>query len=125
MLSEDAGQEVKRPKPWPAIYTWIWPALVAAGRRQGYALALHGSMARDLDVVAVPWTEEAGSEEDLIAEIAEAVQVYLPDGSDPLQDPRFAPSDKPHGRRAWSLHMGGGAYIDLSIMPRKEADHAR
>jgi len=29
----------------------------------GYAIAPHGSLARDLDVIAVPWTEDAVSAE--------------------------------------------------------------
>lgn len=113
----DEAKPTKPQMPWPALYTWIWPALVAAGRRMGYAMALHGSMARDLDIIAAPWTEEAASAEELIAKIREVLQIYIDD--EHLQHPHFY-SEKPHGRRAWSLHMGGGAYIDLSVMPREE-----
>ena len=27
------------------------------------------------------------------------------------------PGMKPHGRLCWSFHLGGGPYIDLSVMP--------
>ena len=29
-------------------------------RRHGYAIGEHGSQRRDIDLIAVPWTEEAG-----------------------------------------------------------------
>ncbi len=105
----------KAPKPWPAIYTWVWSLIVAAGRRQGYAMAIHGSMTRDLDVIAAPWTDDAGSPEELLAEIRETIQIYLDE--EKIHDPHYY-SEKPHGRVVQSLHMGGGAYIDLSVMPR-------
>lgn len=105
----------KPAKPWPAIYTWIWTALIEAGRRQGYAMALHGSMARDLDVIAAPWTDEAGSEDDLLGEIQGVLEIYLDD--EHKKHPHFH-SMKPHGRSAWTLMLGGGAHIDLSVMPR-------
>lgn len=40
-------------EPWPD-----WTALQAEARDAGYALLLHGSLMRDVDVVAVPWREE-------------------------------------------------------------------
>lgn len=30
------------------------------------------------------------------------------------------PTPKPHGRKAWNLHLDHGAKIDLSVMPRTE-----
>jgi len=30
------------------------------------------------------------------------------------------PTKKPHGRLAWSFHMGAGPYVDLSVMPQSE-----
>lgn len=115
---ETEAKPAKPPKPWPAIYTWVWPMIVAAGRRKGYAMAIHGSMTRDLDVIAAPWTEDASSPVELLNEIREAVQVYMED--EQMYDPHLF-SEKPHGRLGWSLHMGGGAYIDLSVMPRSAA----
>lgn len=90
--------------------------LRAVARAHGYALAVHGSLARDIDVVAIPWTAEAVEAEALVAALAAEVErvnghVYFR-GRDPN------PTEKPHGRRAWSIHLGGGPYIDLSVMPR-------
>jgi hypothetical protein len=34
--------------------------------------------------------------------------------------PASVPTQKPHGRLAWSVHLGyrGNLYVDISVMPR-------
>lgn len=107
-----------------------------AARQLGYALAVHGSMAFDIDVVCVPWVDGAVSADDLIPALRKACSdvtglptllACFPDIPSEwhLQDeeaislgvPVF--SEKPHGRRAYSWQLGGGAYVDCSVMPLK------
>lgn len=90
----------------------------------GYALAWHGSLARDIDVVAVPWTEESLSAEELVDRLIKTLlecnngMAFLnPDRKD-FKDGVWGM--KPHGRRCWSIHLGGGPYIDLGVMPRQQ-----
>jgi hypothetical protein len=45
----------------------LYDPLVAVARRHGYALAVHGSLARDIDLVAIPWIVEA-DEPEILAE---------------------------------------------------------
>lgn len=92
----------------------IEPLRVVA-RSHGYALAVHGSLARDIDVVAVPWTAEAVEAEALVAALA--AEVERVNGHVYFRDRDKNPTEKPHGRRAWAIHLGGGPYIDLSVMP--------
>lgn len=104
--------------PKSPSYAWWYACLVPriqeiAGEH-GYAAALHGSLARDLDVVLVPWVEDAQPAEEVVAAIAKCFSYYGNDGAGGLR----APTDKPHGRRAWSIMLGGHAYIDVSVMPR-------
>lgn len=82
-------------------------------RRYGYALAVHGSLSYDIDLIACPWHDQACSPESLAAAIQEAVKAIT--GSAMGED--RCPENKPHGRLAWSFHMGGGPYVDLSVMP--------
>lgn len=93
----------------------------AAARGCGYALAVHGSTTRDLDVIAAPWTPEAVSADQLVARLCEecglrerAANTY-PDG-------RVTPNPepKPWGRWAWSLDgmPAPVQYLDLSVAPR-------
>lgn len=49
-----------------SIYAWMVPRLTEVARDCGYALGVHGSMHRDLDLIAVPWVDEAKSADDLI-----------------------------------------------------------
>lgn len=78
----------------------------------GYAACLHGSFTRDLDVVLVPWTDADSRDVDALIK-------YLADCTGTTA--AHPPSDKPHGRKAWSLHFkafGDPRWIDISVMPR-------
>lgn len=108
------------PKAAPAFYASLLPILIPVAREHGYALAVHGSMLRDLDLIAVPWTAEASPAEDLAEGLREGVG-----GSWKPYDTNGSRSAKPHGRRVWSIHFGGGCYIDLSVMPRADEMEAR
>jgi hypothetical protein len=97
-------------------YERLIEPLRLVARQHGYALAVHGSLSRDIDLVAVPWTEEAvsgfGLMTALLAEVRrrnEGTATVYPE----------MPSEKPHGRLAWSIHLGGGPYLDISILPRQ------
>lgn len=107
----------------PPMYAVLYPALVAIARKHGYALGVHGSMARDFDLIAVPWTEEAGQPMPMIDEMKAAVQgVYTDHEFDHLLTDGHV-TTKPHGRMAWSIHLttkgSDGPYLDISVMPLK------
>jgi len=93
----------------------LYSQLAAAARTKGYALAVHGSIVRDLDLLAVPWVDEAQHPEDLLDAIIACCKKWDRAG---LCD-KAKVTQKPHGRQAWVIHLGGGPYIDLSVMPRK------
>ena len=80
-------------------------------RRHGYALAVHGSLSYDIDLIACPWRDLATSSRSLAEAIYKAVEAI--NGTASIS----GPENKPHGRVAWSIHLGGGPYIDLSVMP--------
>lgn len=109
-----------------AFYAQYLPALTKRAREHGYCLAVHGSMATDVDLLAVPWTPDASPAEDLVESIRSTVDGHIPTSNDPAaaDDPYSDffknPVERPHGRRAWSIYLnpdGWGPYIDLSIMP--------
>ena len=97
------------------FYTTALPKIRAAARELGYAIGLHGSMTRDLDLMAVPWVDEHGTKDDLAA----AVQ-YAACG---MTASSFAWHEKPCGRIATSLCIcwtadkrPSAGHIDLSVM---------
>lgn len=90
----------------------------------GYALAVHGSLARDIDLIACPWAERAVDALELAGAIraeAERVMGYASMHAREVGDEYFergSPCAKPWGRLVWSYHLGGGPYIDLSVMAK-------
>lgn len=104
----------------------------AAARQHGYALAVHGSELRDLDLIAVPWVEEASSP----AVLAEAIRAMV-NGEFTTNDvPKNKPTRRPHGRLGWAIMLMGTdaralisktsatktpfhPYLDLSVIPPK------
>lgn len=92
------------------------PALRNVAYRYGYALAVHGSLNYDIDLVAVPWRETAID----ARTTAEAMRVAIDAIVGLAFEANPNPTKKPCGRLAWSFHLGGGPYVDLSIMPRPE-----
>jgi hypothetical protein len=103
-------------------FACILPALRTTARELGWAIALHGSMQRDMDLVAVPWVDEAAAPEVLVERLRNLLGGHIPNHAIEEWDrANRNPVDKPHGRKAWSIQLGGGAYIDLSIMPRVPA----
>jgi hypothetical protein len=108
----------------------LLPALRAKAREHGYALAYHGSMSRDIDVIAVPWTDRAAAAHELVGILRAEIEritgrtAWWPDGATakPLDYVHRSPEPKPHGRLGWSIHIAGaGTYVDLSIIPAGKA----
>lgn len=93
------------------------PAIREAAREHGYAIGLHGSMRRDLDLIAAPWREGAADKDVLAHAIAMAACGITRDGP-------YQWEQKPLGRVATSLsccwprwfNEAGAGHIDLSIV---------
>lgn len=96
------------PKKEPVLYAFLYMRMVDVLRPLGYAVALHGSMMNDLDVVAIPWIKEAVGDAAVLEELKEQLGLVMISGD---------MGDKPHGRRAWSLvWKDSHLVVDLSIM---------
>lgn len=87
----------------------------------GYALTVHGSLERDIDLVAVPWTERAHPAEGLANSLRQVLEQLYGVG---LEVPPSEKHPKPHGRLCWSFWIRPWTYVDLSIYPPAPADVA-
>lgn len=96
-------------KCFAPFYTCFIPAMREIAFNHGYALALHRSMNRDCDIILVPWTDEAKPPQAMIDKLRERLGAIIPEGD---------PVCKPHGRRSWTLSMGGEMFFDIAVMPR-------
>ena len=107
----------------PSYYAVLYAELRVVARAHGYALGLHGSLRRDLDLIAVPWIETPSDEATFVEAMRQAAEGYvLPKeaGGSPF-------GLKPHGRRAYTIVLKGcsatvppdqfASFIDLSIVP--------
>lgn len=130
-----------KPPTRAPFFACLYHGLCDIARKHGYALTIHGTVTRDLDLVAIPWTNEAVDavtlRDALMAHIGAVdyeglTRRQFPDNPDLVKQivendrnrPGREPHDadgaclKPHGRRAWNLYMDFGAKVDLSVMPR-------
>lgn len=92
----------------------MYPGLATIFHRHGYALAVHGSLARDFDLIAVPWAETVSTASEVLSDVTKEYALKL----------CGEPEQKNHGRIAYTLSCGfGECAIDLSFIPntRNEA----
>ena len=97
----------------PIYAACLYPELAESFRTKGWALAVHGSLARDFDLVAIPWHPDPISPERCV----ESVCLYH-------GLTQVGPAEmKLHGRKVFTLSLKfGECFIDLSFMPTTQAD---
>lgn len=94
------------------MYASFFGILQNIANEHGYALAVHGSFTRDMDLIAVPWIEEPKPHLDMLREMFKVIGWSSSDDV-----PYHGSSEqKPHGRVAYTIHTGGGGYVDISII---------
>ena len=123
----------------PSYYAIMFEPLKVIALKYGYNLVLHGSLNRDMDLIAIPWNESVGVVEDMMSEFCEYVggEMLLcnqrRNENGEIVGDLF--TEKPHGRKAYVIDIyrggyinGGGfqdmtyhkdpqTYIDISVMP--------
>lgn len=99
----------------PEFYAAALPTMRTAARSLGYALAVHGSLKRDFDIIAVPWIPDPADRDVL----AKAVQCAVCG----MYSQSVKWEKKLHGRSATMLPVclvdgekQGLGHIDLSVM---------
>lgn len=92
----------------PIYAAALYPELAAIAILNGYALAVHGSLRRDFDLVAIPWTDNPSDPQFVVDVICRQFLIRQ----------IGQPEDKKHGRKAWTISVGHGeCALDLSFMP--------
>jgi hypothetical protein len=89
------------------VYVGLYPEIAEVVRRHGYALAVHGSLAKDFDLICIPWIDEPSPHEDVIKELTDTFRVD-----------NISCNPKAHGRICYTLIISvGTCYLDFSFMP--------
>jgi hypothetical protein len=104
-----------------ALLEHILEPMRRVARDAGYAITVHGSLARDIDLVAIPCAERTDEPDYLVTRLAAAV-ASITGRCNAYADWE----EKPHGRRAKSILVWGERFgsitLDLSVMPRLEKE---
>jgi hypothetical protein len=100
------ADEIK-PNFSPVYAAALYPQFAKIFQKHGYALAVHGSLANDFDLIAVPWAEKVSPPEEVLKEITKGFIFKEVNG----------PEKKNHGRVAYKISVGFGICgVDLSFL---------
>ena len=96
------------------VYSLYIPYIRKTAFMCGYAVAIHGSETKDLDLIAVPWIEKAKRHNELVQNICNTVYGFV----------TVPPVIREHNRIVYTVSLFevackniNGGYIDLSVMP--------
>ncbi len=93
-----------------AFYASIWPDLRDAALDCGWTLGLHGSLSNDMDIMAMPWTTEAKSVDELMT----AIQNCFTDDGYRFRD--IQKTSMPNNRTVYTLSIWADFYLDINII---------
>ena len=94
------------------VYACVYPKLTEIARSHGYAMAAHGSLARDFDLICIPWAASVSEPQQVVDEVVENF-AFRQVGE---------PERKEHGRIAFTISFDfGECRLDLSFMPAATA----
>jgi len=106
----------------PCLYAFYYEELKTIAREYGYNLVLHGSMNRDLDLIAIPWVNDPKDEFEMIQHFDRHLRGYYSEQKD-----NYLFSMLPAGRKsyvinlnrsgAWNNYEDAQYYIDISVTP--------
>lgn len=126
VICKECHKEAAKPtKPRPQFYAMCFPALQDIAKAKGYNLIMHGSLNRDMDLVAVPWIDEPRPELELI----QAFDMFLrgTEYEEKGAHRGYMHSTLPGGRHSYVIHLNRGGiwngyndeqyYLDISVTP--------
>lgn len=101
-------------KAKPSYYAIMFEPLKEIATKYGYNLVLHGSLNRDMDLIAIPWVEELGDVKIMLNEFCNYV------GGELLTWPEYKDgktiereyTQMAHGRRAYIIDIYRGGYLN-------------
>jgi hypothetical protein len=96
-----------------AFYACMWNDFRQAAMDCGWALALHGSLNSDMDIMAMPWTVNAKSSEYMIEHL---IKECFFDNEITKQCHSVTRNKKPNNRVVYTIPIFGDFYLDINII---------
>lgn len=105
----------------PSLYANYFFILKEIAFRYGYNLVLHGSLTRDMDLIAIPWIHKIKPAEKMVRAMAKALG-----GTVQTDGKKIRASKMPHGRIAYIIDLARldkqyydrQYYLDISVTPK-------
>lgn len=114
-------------KAKPQFYANCFLEMKNLAQLFGYNLVIHGSVDRDMDLIAIPWAYQVKPAIDMVNAMVEYLGGHIMEETEEARE-RFAKNH--HGRRNFVINLNRGGkttsyedpqwYIDLSITPTIE-----
>jgi len=94
-----------------AFYACIFGDLIEAAASCGWALGLHGSLQSDMDIMAMPWTEDAKPVDETIRALSDCFT------ESSFKEHHTIPHyDKPNGRVVYTMSIWTDFYLDINVI---------
>lgn len=95
----------------PAFYASMYEDIRKCALDCGWAVALHGSLSSDMDIMAMPWIEDAVSFEELIKKLSE---LFVDNISS--ENYFITYNEKPYNRVVATIPIFADFYLDISTI---------
>jgi hypothetical protein len=96
-----------------AFYATMWGDLRQAAMNCGWALGLHGSLASDMDIMAMPWTNTATSADYMIKQLIGCFGFSAFWIENQMQVDRIG---KPNGRVVYTIPIYADFLLDINVI---------
>lgn len=90
------------------FWVFMFPKIREVAAQCGWAIGVHGSVANDLDLMAMAWVEKHTTADELADAIAKVVTLTY---RKPIKNDK----DKPNNRVVYTI-FAGNTYIDLNVI---------
>ena len=94
-----------------AFYACMWDDIRQCAMDNGWAVALHGSLNSDMDIMAMPWVEDTISFEELVEKIS---KLFV--GNFNSENYFITYDEKPHNRVVATIPIFADFYLDISTI---------
>ena len=100
----------------PAFYAAMYEDIRQCAMDKGWAVALHGSLASDMDIMAMPWTEKAEPFSSLVDAISK-----LFTSNDLTDFYTITYNEKPYNRVVATIPRWEDFYLDISMIDNRNS----
>lgn len=108
----------------PSLYAFYFEVIKEIGLKYGYNIVLHGSMNRDLDLIAIPWVEIIGDKDEMIIEIASVIGGTILIQNRSVENPKGELySTRPHNRITYIININRDIEFKFNGMVTKVKEY--